>query len=331
MVKRLRKKFLTLCSMMIFLQLLFCTKATSISKKYGLLCYSYDHISYKYCPERVNIGDYIQSLAAKQFFPESYSSVLIDRDKLGLYKGPKVKTIMNSWYFINRNNKVFSNNIDPIFVSLHINNTEDITKGTIEYLKKYEPIGCRDYATSVALAKKGVKTYFSSCLTTTLDEKYKAKDSERTNDIIFCDYKLGDYPEADKYLKSLKQYNFNKVVYTNHEVFPKKLTHEQRFKIAEGLLNKYARAKIVVTSRIHCALPCLALGTPVILVKENYDKKRFDGLYSLLNTIGKNEQGNFEIRVNLNESGEVINSKNYLKYAEKLKATVRKQISHSHN
>lgn len=296
------------------------------TKKYGLFSYSYEHIPHKYYPNTVNIGDYIQSLAAKQFFPDSYESILIDRDKLGLYKGPKVKMIMNSWYLVNKNNKAFSNNIDPIFVSLHVNNTKDITKETIEYLKKHEPIGCRDYATSLALAKRGVRTYFSSCLTTTLDEKYKAPENERTDEIIFCDYKLGNYPEADKYLKSLKEYNFSKVTYTHHNNFSKKLTHEERFKAAEELLKKYARAKLVITSRIHCALPCLALGTPVILVKENYDNSRFGGLYELLNTIGKNEKAEFEIKVNLDENGKIFNSKDYLKYAERLKSTVKNQI-----
>jgi len=40
---------------------------------------------------------------------------------------------------------------------------------------------------------------------------------------------------------------------------------------------KYARAKLVITIRIHAALPCLALNTPVILVNKNFNK-RFPGL-----------------------------------------------------
>jgi len=35
---------------------------------------------------------------------------------------------------------------------------------------------------------------------------------------------------------------------------------------AEALLELYAGAELVVTSRLHCALPCLALGTPVVLI-----------------------------------------------------------------
>lgn len=35
---------------------------------------------------------------------------------------------------------------------------------------------------------------------------------------------------------------------------------------AKYLIRKYAKAKLVVTSRIHCALPCLGIETPVIFV-----------------------------------------------------------------
>ena len=92
-------------------------------------------------------------------------------------------------------------------------------------------------------------------------------------------------------------------------------------------MKKYAKAKLVVTTRIHCALPCLALGTPVILVNSSYDDKRFDGLYNLLNTVGKNKKVDFQARVNLDKNGNVFNSRDYLKYANRLKSTVREQIS----
>lgn len=40
---------------------------------------------------------------------------------------------------------------------------------------------------------------------------------------------------------------------------------EEKIKYAESLVKQYARAKLVVTSRIHCGLPCLGVETPVIL------------------------------------------------------------------
>jgi polysaccharide pyruvyl transferase WcaK-like protein len=57
---------------------------------------------------------------------------------------------------------------------------------------------------------------------------------------------------------------------------------EQRFQRAEALLERYARARLVITSRLHGALPCLALGTPVIFVHRDLDSPRFSGLLDYL-------------------------------------------------
>ena len=44
------------------------------------------------------------------------------------------------------------------------------------------------------------------------------------------------------------------------------LSHFQRFQLAKQLLDQYARAKLVISTRIHGALPCLALNTPIIFI-----------------------------------------------------------------
>ena len=89
--------------------------------------------------------------------------------------------------------------------------------------------------------------------------------------------------------------------------------------MAKNLLDRYAKAKLVVTSRLHVALPCLGLRTPVIFINKDYDHERFPGLYELLNTLGKNSEGKFESRINLDDKGFVYNSDKYLEYANKLK------------
>ena len=84
-------------------------------------------------------------------------------------------------------------------------------------------------------------------------------------------------------------------------------------------MDKYARAKLVISTRLHGSLPCLAFNTPVIFINRKYDYRRFPGLYELLNTIGINSEGKFEIKVNIDDKGFVFNSKDYLEYSEKLK------------
>ena len=288
-------------------------------------CKNYSIMVYDYCYNGVvsrypgNIGDYIQSLAALQYLPKNCKPYFIDRDSIQIYNGPKVNLIMNGWYFIIEGNKNVSTKINPIFLSYHINNSKKLPDNYINDLKKYSPIGCRDLQTKDQLNKLGINAFFSSCLTTTLDIDYAVKESERNNEIIFIEYKFGQFPLADKFILSLKSYNFSNITYTNHGFNNTELTHIDRFKLAKKLLDKYARAKLVVSKRLHGALPCLGFNTPVILVNKDYDFKRFPGLYELLNTIGKNSKRQFEIRVNVDSNGFVYNPKNYSEYANFLK------------
>lgn len=56
--------------------------------------------------------------------------------------------------------------------------------------------------------------------------------------------------------------------------------------VAYFLLRRYAEAKFCVTCRIHCALPCVAMGTPVVFVEsmdKDVDEGRFDGIRELFN------------------------------------------------
>ena len=269
-----------------------------------------------------NIGDYIQSLAALQFLPKNCYPYLIDRESVRFYHGPKVKLIMNGFFTLNIGNYKVSQQIYPLYISYHINYQKRINDFTVKNLIQFQPIGCRDIATQIELEKHGVKAYFSGCITLTLDMDYAVKDFERSNEIIFIEYAFGEYKEADNYLKSLNNYNFENVTYITHH-FNISKGHLERFQIAKELLDKYARAKLVVTTRLHGALPCLALHTPVIFIHKYYDHERFPGLYDLLNTIGRNSAGIFEIRVNLNENGFVYNSHKYLEYAKKIKEKLK--------
>ena len=269
-----------------------------------------------------NIGDYIQSLAALQYLPKNCKPYFIDRDAVRYYYGPKVKLIMNSWNHIIRSNTYISSQISPFFVSYHIDNDNKLPLKYIENLKKYSPIGCRDIKTRDQLNNYGIKSYFSSCLTTTLDIDYAVEQDQRTNEIIFVEYELGKNIMIDQFFLSLKSYNFSNITHITHAYNLESKSHIERFKMAKNLLVRYSKAKLVVSTRIHAALPCLAINTPVIFINKKYDK-RYPGIYELLNNIGLNKQNKFEIRVNIDDKGLVYNSKDYLKYANKLKALLK--------
>ncbi len=264
----------------------------------------------------VNIGDHIQSCAAEQFLPQVDFYVV--RDELNRdYEEAKI--IMNGWFTDAPENWPPSPNLIPLFISFHLqpSSAEIILakKENIDYLKKHSPIGCRDYKTLDILQQKGIDSYFSFCMTTTLDEKYKSE--KKTDNIYLVDplysydkdmlkkvnvielikkppinklYKLKDYfkPKA-KLTDYLPQEVIDKSTTIEHYVSSKQ-KNEELYKIAKTTLKKYASAKLVVTSRIHCALPCLALGTPVLflmegLTNEGLHMSRFRGILDHINIL----------------------------------------------
>jgi hypothetical protein len=277
----------------------------------------------------VNIGDYVQAVAAKQFLPQLDG--FIQRERLDEYKGEQAAVIMNGWYMFQTEHWPPTDNITPLFVAFHLNSTAEdgmLTEEGIAYLKKHEPIGCRDLRTRDILLSKGIDAYFSGCLTLTLGEKFK--NSNKTDDIYFVDvpitrrtsfigkmidglYGLMHYRLALKIAKSyywtenaslkhihkggafIRQYRkmfewkiLEKATFVNH-MFPNDKSDKEFLQIAESFIKKYASARLVVTNRIHCALPCLGLGTNVIYIEDpgmgEFSACRLDGLRELFNCL----------------------------------------------
>ncbi|WP_396211730.1 polysaccharide pyruvyl transferase family protein [Flavobacterium sp.] len=321
--------------------------------KYGLLTYEENKKFF-------NVGDNIQSLAAKQYLPQV--DTFLNRERLADYKGEKIKLILNGWFTHNYTNWVPSDDIEPLFVSFHVNNTAApgmLNEKGITYLKKHQPIGCRDQFSADTLKAKGIDAYFTGCLTLTLDT-YKVDDSLRNDEIYIVD-PLYSYPTWEKVTYNWKRFlrsiqngkifklghqkkhvtNFidkevlKKAIYVNQEPPANKYTEAEKFQMAEDLLHKYAKAKLVITSRIHCALPCLAMGTPVIFVNgfdSFVDSCRFDGILDLFNRIDVNTKtgefkANFPLDGKISKDTIIKNLEKHHQLAEPLKEKCRNFIS----
>jgi len=116
-----------------------------------------------------NIGDYMQSLAASKFFDKI--DCYIERENVNtFYSDVPVRTIMNAWWMWSANWPP-SDSIIPLFVSVHVSPEASkwmLDDRSIAYLKRHEPIGCRDLNTMKMMQNKGIDSYFSGCLTLTL-------------------------------------------------------------------------------------------------------------------------------------------------------------------
>lgn len=283
--------------------------------KNGLLVYDYRGDDSYYNPGgRVNLGDYIQSIATRQFLPKV--DKFISRDEISTYNDEPIKLIMNSWWWCCSGINDIPEQITPLFISYHLDNPENISPSIISYLKKYEPIGCRDMFTVRALTSYGIIAYFSACMTLTLGNKYKKNNSDESK-ILVCDYDVTENNCLNDFLKKhLKDaYNLDEFETCTNVCLSDTTTHNDRFYLANELLERYSSAKLVITSRLHCALPCLSIGIPVILMISKYDAKRYDGLIDFINYVTTNEQGNIlSVIKRQNVTEEVVNDEKYTKY-----------------
>ena len=194
-----------------------------------------------------------------------------------------------------------NNNISPLFISFHINPSaeRDLLKPeSLNYLKQHEPIGCRDTYTQNLLQKNGIKSYHSSCITTTFNrDKYITNKTQPEGVIVIGAFdRLNpsiDFSSIYRLLLSLIKYPIYKLKYLlkkqsfeNHlrnqnivvkryqQITKRKISsHNQGLKLANDMLKEIAKSEIIITSRIHAALPALAMGLKVIFINEGLSHK----------------------------------------------------------
>ena len=275
-----------------------------------------------------NIGDDIQSFAECRFLPSV--DYVVDRESLDTFGigtvTEQVSVIMNSWYMYNKSNWPPSPMINPLFVAVHFSTNDYLGIGDRfldsiggEYLKHYGPIGARDQHTLELLSRKGIDSYFSGCLTLTLD---LPDITEKTEDVYLVDVGEEDKKTISRLFPSQQWTELTHAVDPNEY---KKISWEERYHKVEELLTKYKRAKCVVTSRMHCALPCLALGTPVILIYKQENLDRFQSFLPLLHSM---ESGNLDqMKEYFDVTNPPENSKDYLSIRTELENKCKEFIS----
>ena len=178
-------------------------------------------------------------------------------------------------------------------------------KGSLEYLKAQEPVGARDTMTLQRLLERNVASYFSACLTLTWDPNIRLLSPQPRSQVVVIDTvsysrkTLANLVPAE-IMKSYISYSVNLGFVDNQGIHSRPTFHHP-FQFAYGNLLQIAAAKLVITSRIHVALPCVALGTPVIftLIDGATDSGlpgggggRVDGLSQLFHLAYRNTKDN---------------------------------------
>ena len=144
---------------------------------------------------RCTVGDDIQLLAIEDLYKYmgiDYDNVVrIPFSHLSTYDGEYVILPLSFPFYgySNRNNITnFSPRIIPVFLGF-ATMVQNYSPTDIEYLRRYEPIGCRDQYTMNALRSNGIDAYLNGCLTATLPKKRNGFDDKKK---VFC----VDIPES---------------------------------------------------------------------------------------------------------------------------------------
>lgn len=231
--------------------------------KYGLYYYK----------NTIVLGDDFWAYAQSRFYP--HIDYLIDNTSIYKFKSDSnedVATIISA--FVEPYNHEWTflppANIKPLFIGSYFRSTmwEFINDNKIvqDYLKYNQPIGVRSKSNLEKLRGLGIDSYFSGCITLTIppfekeDGNYICCVDVPDHVVDYIQSKIGNAYEIKKLSHEIWNWPQD-----NQEEFRNK-TIEQRFQLVEEYLHIYANAHCVITTKLHCALPCLTQNTPVLFV-----------------------------------------------------------------
>lgn len=232
--------------------------------KYGILT----HIGFSKKGESnnriISLGDVLECLAIRNIYQDIGISekelIEVYPYEIDAYDGEYVILPINV-YFLNMKN--WSPRILPVFLGITVGGNSKMDAQTLSYFRRFSPVGCRDERTMRTLIENGIDAYLQGCLVATYPKRPKLPSQKK---VFFTNPERGILDYIPREL--LDNYEF-----VTHDYFT---TSEELFhnggiyKLGEQIVEKYrTEARLVVTSKYHSAILCLALGIPVIMVIEN--------------------------------------------------------------
>lgn len=213
-----------------------------------------------------NYGDNIQTIALDHIIKEVFPGgeiVNINIYDLPYYNGEYVLLPLNCnfWtcdenYFLPASDKII-----PIFIGVSFQ-IPPKSKEAINYLKKWAPIGCRDYETLNMMRKLGIRAYLNGCVTLTLPRRKKEPEKKKT--FIVGLSELVKEKVLEKLVGNVEEIG-QLEIYENDKECDIVTTDKKTMMFYKRYQEE---ATLVVTSKLHCASPCIAMGIPVIIIRE---------------------------------------------------------------
>lgn len=242
----------------------------------------------------VNVGDHIQIIAAENLLRRAglVPSFLADMTE-GLAQPPPVSgelapgIVLNGWFDTHWRWPPHAA-YRPLYLGFHIGYHEPtlISPAALDHYAAHGPIGCRDRYTLSVLRSYGVEAFLSHCLTVTFARRLPDPDQQKEVFVVSRDRWILNYLPP-----SLGSYTF-----ICHDPESEEFAKDMR-QAAEFLKTYRDRARLIVTTLMHCALPAIAMGIPVVVfyppdeerLHERFDLARLSSLSELVRVFGVSE------------------------------------------
>ena len=216
----------------------------------------------------INIGDMIQTEAILYVYEKMgigrEDVVRLELRDVNQYSGEYLILPININLSFNWIINIFPlpSRIIPVFLGLSYFSAEKFPQELADYFRFYAPIGCRDEFTLQIMRSNHVPAYLYGCVSAVLPRL----DREEGNRLFLVDIPESFMEYWKEKIGTFEEIEIISHIWSGNEVSDKNYIERK----AEELLKKYHdEARLVVTSRLHCMSPCMAMGIPVIPVTDN--------------------------------------------------------------
>jgi len=247
----------------------------------------FGNIIYSKRNERLTIGDDIQILAIENLYKMldiPYETVVrIPLNELSTYNGDYV-LLPISFPFISYNSTFdifdFSPKIIPVFLGLCLI-TSNLSQKDVDYLMRFSPIGCRDIHTLETMRKYNIPAFLNTCMSLSFPKVVKKEDLKKRSKVYVIDCS----EDLKKAIPTSIQENCE---YLSHTYYTKEINTAYDEFAKERYSDYIQNARLIITDRLHAAIPCSAAGLPVIFAKDEFSY-RFAGIDNILKVYTKEE------------------------------------------
>jgi len=247
-----------------------------------------------------NLGDHIQILAGLRMLERAgaYPAQWVDRDDEIAHPPPggeQTGILLNGWFKTNPEQWPPHPDYLPLYLGFHIRLFQSPTltgPAALEHYREHGPIGCRDRYTLALLRRHDMDAFLSHCLSLGFPKRVPDPAKQTEVFVVSRDRRLLDHLPTD-----LGPYTFISHYSGTHEF-------EANMDAARKLLETYrSRARLVVTTMLHCALPAIAMGIPVVVfypinsdAGRISDRQRFSSLSEIVRVFELTEIGSVDWR-----------------------------------